>query len=65
MAHHKNHFTATILSLCTYALTSGLLTCDYQHRNDIIHNLIHTMASKNLQSSHVKSLRSPLSFVLC
>lgn len=59
MAHHKNHFTVTILSHCTYALTSGLLACDYQHRNDIIYSLIHTMVSKNLQSSHAKGLRAP------
>lgn len=65
MAHHKNHFAATVLSLCTYALTSELLTCVYQPRNDIIYSLIQTVISKNLQSSHVKGLRSPLSFVPC
>lgn len=47
MAHHKNHFAATNLSLCTYALTSGLLTCDHEDRNDIIYSFIHTTVPKN------------------
>lgn len=52
MAHHKNHFAATNLSLHTYALTSGLLTYDYEDRNDIIYSFIHTMVSKKHQMFH-------------
>ena len=64
MAYHKNHFAATVLSLCTYALISGLVTCDQQHRNDTIYSLIHTMVSKNVQSSQVKGLAPSVFFLV-